>query len=111
MAQVVGVRFRQAGKVYFFDPDGKEAKRGDDVIVETARGPEMGRIVTESREIDEKKLTQPLKNVIRIATEQDLEMVNENRAKEKDAFRICREKIEKHGLEMKLVRCEYSFDG
>lgn len=110
MIRVIGVRFRRAGKVYFFDPDGLDIKIGDHVIVETARGIEYGLVVLGSREVDEEKVIQPLKPVIRIATPADMEIERKNKEKEKDAFQICLEKIKKHELQMKLIDAEYTFD-
>ncbi|MCH5344136.1 MAG: stage 0 sporulation family protein [Acetatifactor sp.] len=110
MTKVIGVRFRTAGKIYFFDPLKFEIKRGDHVIVETARGIEYGTVVSGVREIEDEKITQPLKPVIRIANERDNEQQASNRLKEKDAFKICLEKIRKHELEMKLIDAEYTFD-
>lgn len=110
MTKVIGVRFRKAGKVYYFDPAGFEIKMGDCVIVETARGIEYGRVVLGIKEVTEKEVVQPLKSVIRIATAEDDQVEQNNRAKEKEAFRICLEKIAKHGLEMKLIDAEYTFD-
>ncbi len=110
MIRVVGVRFRTAGKIYFFDPLQFEIKRGDHVIVETARGIEFGTAVSDIREVEEDKVVQPLKPVMRIATKQDTEQEQANRLKEKEAYRVCLEKIRKHGLEMKLIDAEYTFD-
>ncbi len=110
MAEVIGVRFKDVGKVYFFDPDGKQLKKFDKVIVETARGIECGEVAAENREVEEDKIVHPLKKLIRIATKEDLETVARNKEKEKKAFDICLEKIEKHGLDMKLVEVEYTFD-
>lgn len=110
MVHVIGVRFRKAGKVYYFDPAGYEVKVGDNVIVETARGVEYGAVVLGPREVAEDKIIQPLKAVIRKATPEDDEIEARNKAKEKDAFKICFEKIKKHGLEMKLIDSEYTFD-
>ena len=110
MAEVIGVRFKDVGKVYFFDPDGKQLKKFDKVIVETARGIECGEVAAENREVDDEKIIYPLKKLIRIATEEDLNTVKQNKEKEKKAFDICLEKIEKHGLDMKLVEAEYTFD-
>lgn len=110
MINVIGVRFRRAGKVYFFDPLGFEINQGNNVIVETARGIEYGEVVLSSRDVEEEKVIQPLKPVIRIANTSDDTTQANNRAKEKDAFRICFEKIKKHGLEMKLIDAEYTFD-
>lgn len=110
MVNVIGVRFRTAGKIYFFDPLKFQVKRGDHVIVETARGIEFGTVVSGVKAVEEDKVVQPLKPVIRIATERDLEQAENNKQKEKDAYKICLEKIQKHGLEMKLIDAEYTFD-
>ncbi len=110
MIKVIGVRFRTAGKIYFFDPKNYSIKRGDHVIVETARGIEYGTVVSDVREVEDEKVVQPLKPVIRIANERDREQAANNKAKEKDAYKICLEKIKKHGLEMKLIDAEYTFD-
>lgn len=110
MVNVIGVRFRKAGKVYYFDPAGYEVKVGDNVIVETARGVEYGAVVLGPREVAEDKIIQPLKAVIRKATSEDDEIEVKNKIKEKEAFKICFEKIKKHGLEMKLIDSEYTFD-
>ncbi len=110
MTKVIGVRFRRAGKVYFFSPGELEIHHGDQVIVETARGVEFGNVVTGQREVEEERISQPLKSVIRIANKDDCRREEKNREKEKEAFRICREKIRKHGLEMKLIDAEYTFD-
>jgi cell fate regulator YaaT (PSP1 superfamily) len=110
MIKVIGVRFRNAGKIYYFSPGNLEIKNGDKVIVETARGTEYGHVVLGSREVDDSKVVQPLKTVIRIATEDDHAREELNRKKEKEAFKICLEKIHKHELEMKLIDVEYTFD-
>ena len=110
MINVIGVRFRQAGKIYFFAPGKFDINKGDYVIVETARGVEYGRVVQGIHEVDEVDVIQPLKSVIRVATEEDKKFEEENRKKEKEAFNICLEKIRKHGLEMKLIDAEYTFD-
>ncbi len=110
MIKVIGVRFRKAGKVYYFDPAQMEIKAGDHVIVETARGIEFGQVVLGVREVDEKKVVSPLKSVIRMATRNDEEIEQRNREREKEAFRICVEKIRKHDLQMKLIDAEYTFD-
>ncbi len=110
MAEVIGVRFKDVGKVYFFDPDGKQLKKFDKVIVETSRGIECGEVAAENREVEDDKIIHPLKKLIRIATEEDLKTVAQNKEKEKKAFDICLEKIAKHGLDMKLVEAEYTFD-
>ena len=107
---VIGVRFRTAGKVYFFDPGQWEVRHGCHVIVETARGIEYGTVVGLPMDVKASKVTQPLKEVIRIATLEDNETERRNRAKEKEAYRICQEKILAHGLEMKLINAEYTFD-
>lgn len=111
MAKVIGVRFRTAGKIYFFAPGKFEIKQGSHVIVETARGIEYGRVVSGPKEVKDEDVVQPLKSVIRLASDQDRKVVEKNKQKEKDAFKICQEKIRKHGLEMKLVDVEYTFDG
>ncbi len=110
MINVIGVRFRRAGKIYFFDPQGFEIEQGQNVIVETARGVEYGKVVIGPRDVHESKVIQPLKPVIRIATDEDDEVEAKNKVKEKEAFAICLEKIKKHGLEMKLIDSEYTFD-
>lgn len=110
MTKVIGVRFRTAGKVYFFDPGKLEIKQGDHVIVETARGIEYGTVIGGPREVEDEKVVQPLKSVLRIANQKDDEQEVSNRQKEKDAFKICLEKIRKHGLQMKLIDAEYTFD-
>ena len=110
MTRVIGVRFRPAGKIYFFSPGKYEIKTGDKVIVETARGVEFGSVVSGLKEVEDDKITQPLKSVIRIATQDDIRKEEKNREKEKEAFNICLEKIRKHGLEMKLIDAEYTFD-
>ncbi len=111
MTKVIGVRFRTAGKIYFFAPGKFEIKQGSHVIVETARGIEYGRVVSGPKEVKDDDVVQPLKSVIRLASDQDRKVVEKNKQKEKDAFKICQEKIRKHGLEMKLVDVEYTFDG
>ena len=110
MVKVIGVRFRKAGKIYFFSPAGKKIEQGQHVIVETARGVEYGSVVLGVREVEEEQVIQPLKEVIRIATQKDDAINEENREKEKKAFDICLEKISKHGLEMKLIDTECTFD-
>jgi len=110
MAKVIGVRFRKAGKIYYFDPAGFDINVGDNVIVETARGIEYGKVVLGLREIEDDKIIQTLKPVIRKATPEDDEIEKKNKEKEEDAFKICLEKIKKHGLEMKLIDTEYTFD-
>lgn len=110
MKIIIGVSFRQAGKVYYFDPGSEKIERGEHVIVETAKGVEYGNVVLGNREMAEEKIVAPLKKIIRVATPADEEAERKNREKEKDAYRICLEKISKHGLEMKLIAAEYTFD-
>lgn len=110
MAEVIGVRFREVGKTYYFDPAGIKYDLGENVIVETARGVEFGQIIIENKEVPDEEITSPLKPVIRRANERDRQIVKENREKERTAFDICCEKIKKHKLDMKLVRVEYTFD-
>ena len=110
MTKVIGVRFRTAGKIYYFSPGRLKVRSGDHVIVETARGIEYGYVVMGVKEVEDEKVVQPLKPVIRLATPQDDQQSETNREKEKEAFRICLEKIRKHGLEMKLIDAEYTFD-
>ena len=110
MTKVVGVRFRNTGKIYYFDPTGFEIEAGAHVIVETARGVEMGNVIFSPKEVEDEAVVQPLKSIIRIATMADESVMEQNRIKEKEAFQICLEKIAKHKLEMKLVEAEYTFD-
>ena len=110
MTRVIGVRFRQAGKIYFFAPGKLHIKKGDKVIVETARGVEFGSVVAGPKEVEDEEIMQPLKPVIRVATEEDKRTEEKNREKEKEAFDICLEKIRKHNLDMKLINAEYTFD-
>ena len=110
MEMVVGVRFRNVGKIYYFNPKNYKVKVGDHVIVETARGVEYGRVVLEPRSVREDEVVHPLKEVLRVATKEDEEHEAENRLKEKEAFKICKKKIREHGLEMKLIDAEYTFD-
>ncbi|MDY3918989.1 MAG: stage 0 sporulation family protein [Candidatus Limivivens sp.] len=110
MIKIVGVRFRNAGKIYYFDPKKLPIKKGDHVIVETARGIEYGSVVAKVQEVPDDKVVQPLKAVIRIANAEDDARAARNREKEKDAMKICLEKIRKHKLEMKLIDAEYTFD-
>ena len=110
MTQIIGVRFRPAGKIYYFDPADLDIEAGTHVIVETARGVEYGQVVLGRREIEETKDLPPLKPIIRLATPEDDEQVLKNTAKEKEALAVCAEKVKKHGLEMKLIGCEYTFD-
>lgn len=110
MVTVIGVRFRNVGKIYYFDPTGFELKVGDKVIVETARGLEIGTVLLAAREVSEESIVSPLKGIERIATEKDVEHARENTEKEKEACKVCKEKILKHELDMKLVGAEYTFD-
>lgn len=110
MEKVVGVRFRNVGKIYYFNPKNYKVKVGDHVIVETARGVEYGRVVLEPRSVKEDEVVHPLKEVLRVATKEDEDHEAENRQKEKEAFRICKKKIREHGLDMKLIDAEYTFD-
>jgi cell fate regulator YaaT (PSP1 superfamily) len=111
MIKVVGVRFKNTGKMYYFNPNDLDIQKGMNVIVETARGIEFAQAVSEIREIEEDEAILPLKDVIRIATEEDVAIHNSNIEKEKAAFDICNEKIAKHELQMKLIDVEYTFDG
>ena len=110
MVRVAGVRFKNAGKVYYFDPDELEIRSGDNVIVETARGLEFGTVTMDITEIREEDVVQPLKKIIRIAGEEDIRRHEENERKKAKALKACQEKINKHGLEMKLIDVEYTFD-
>lgn len=110
MTKIVGIRFQRAGKIYYFDPLDYELETGMHVIVETARGVEMGTVLIPPKEVEDDKVVQPLKSVIRVATDEDEKVMEHNREKEAEAFVICKEKIAKHGLEMKLVAAEYTFD-
>ena len=110
MTKVVGIRFRNVGKIYYFDPKDYDIMVGDHVIVETARGVEYGRVVIGQKEIPEEDVVHPLKEVIRVATPEDDEKEMQNRVKEKEAFKICHKKIREHELEMKLIDAEYTFD-
>ena len=110
MIKVVGVRFKKAGKIYYFDPEKKWINNGDFVIVETIRGIEYGQVVVGHKMVKEEDIVQPLKKVLRLATEEDIRLNHENKEKEKQAFDICLKKIEEHELEMKLIDIEYTFD-
>ncbi len=111
MVSIIGVRFKDVGKVYYFDPGSEELQIGDSVIVETSRGIECGKVAIANRQLSDDKVTVPLKKMIRKATDEDLAIVSENRKKEKKAFDICEQKIAQHKLKMKLVNVEYTFDG
>lgn len=110
MADIVGVRFKEVGKIYYFDPAGFDIKKDDYVVVETARGVEIGKVVFENRSISDDEVVKPLKSIMRIADKNDLAKKEENKQKEKEAYDICLEKIKNHGLDMKLVEVEYTFD-
>ena len=110
MKTVVGVRFRNAGKVYFFEPGSFDVKRGSKVIVETARGIELGTCVNDPYEIPDEEVVAPLKPIMRIASEKDIKQAADNHAKEKEAYKLCQQKIHEHNLEMKLIDAEYTFD-
>lgn len=111
MAEIIGVRFKPVGKTYYFDPQDFEINKGDNVIVETSRGIEYGKVVIGRKEINDDELSKPVKPIIRPAQQEDHERYRENKKKEKEAFDICAEKIKRHGLEMKLIEVEYTFDG
>ena len=110
MKNIIGVRFKKLGKIYFFDPKWLEVKKGDNVVVETSQGEEIAEVVVPNRMIEEEKVVAPLKPVIRIATAEDKKHNEENKEKEKEAFKICQEKIKKHKLDMNLLDVEYKFD-
>jgi len=110
MAEIIGVRFKNAGKVYYFDPDGNTVGKGDKVIVETSRGIECGEVMLGNRIVEDKQITQPLKKMLRPADRQDIEKVEKNREREEYAFKVCQEKVRGHELEMKLIDVEYTFD-
>lgn len=110
MAKIIGVRFRKTGKIYYFSPGDLEIEKGQHVIVETVRGVEYGAVVLGMREVSDEEIMQPLKTVIRIATDEDDNIEQENREKEKNAYEVCLEKIQKHNLDMKLIDAEYTFD-
>ena len=110
MTEIIGVRFKNSGKVYYFDPQGKKYNKEQNVIVETARGVEMGAVAIPNKMSDDDNIVSPLKPVLRVATEQDFKQAEENVKKEKEAYKICNEKIQKHNLDMKLVDVEYTFD-
>jgi len=110
MANIIGVRFKKPGKIYFFDPDGIKIERGSFVIVETSMGKEYGEVVISNRTIPDEKLEKPLKKIIRVATNKDKKQNEENKKKEQEALKICEEKIKKHKLNMTLTDVEYKFD-
>ena len=110
MAEIIGVRFKNVGKIYYFNPDGKKIKNGQQVIVETARGIECGEVALSNRMVPDNEIVSPLKKVIRVATREDLQKINDNKKKEQEALEICQKKINEHQLDMKLVDVEYTFD-
>jgi len=110
MVKVAGIRFRKAGKIYYFDPGDIDISTGEHVIVETVRGVEYGTVVLAGKEVEEEEVVQPLKKVLRLATEEDKALEVKNKEKEREAFTVCKSKIIKHGLDMKLIDCEYTFD-
>ena len=110
MAEVIGVRFKEGGKVYYFDPDRNKLRIGDIVIVETSRGIECGAVAIANKQVADDEIVHPLKKLIRKATKEDRRRLEENKRKEKEALKICEQKVTEHGLEMKLVDVEYTFD-
>ncbi len=111
MAEIIGVKFKNTGKVYYFDPAGHKVEQGQFVVVETVRGLECGECAVENKEVDEDVLVKPLKSIVRVATEEDILTMERNKEKEKKAFSICEEKIAQFGLDMNLLDVEYTFDG
>lgn len=111
MVEVIGVKFKKTGKIYYFDPDGIQYKSGDQVMVETSRGVEISQVQMENRQVEENQIVQPLRKVLRRATREDLDTIERNCARAREAFEICEKKIAAHGLEMKLIDAEYAFDG
>ena len=111
MTEIISVRFKSGGKEYYFDPRGTAVRPGDPVIIETAKGPEFGTCCLGNTMVEDEKVVQPLRPLLRRATEKDLDTLQHNREREKEAMRICQEKVEEHELDMSLVRCECSFDG
>ncbi len=110
MTEIIGVRFKKTGKVYYFSPAGIKAEVGETVIVETARGVECGEVVMANRQVEDEKIMAPLKDIIRLATAQDMKIIEQNKVKEQNAFKICEEKIAAHKLDMSLVDVECTFD-
>lgn len=111
MIEVIGVRFKSVGKIYYFDPSGQKFAKGDHAIVETVRGLEIGEIMLANRDVPEEAVVMPLKQVVRVATKADFDKLEENTRKEKEAFELCNKKIKEHKLDMKLIEVEYTFDG
>lgn len=110
MVEIIGVRFSNAGKIYYFDPQGQTPAMGEQVIVETARGLEVGRVALTNKMVEDHEITPPLKTIVRLATKEDIQILEENKAKEKEAFEVASKKIAEHNLEMKLIDVEYTFD-
>ena len=110
MVSIIGVRFKKAGKIYFFDPDGKQVQQGEHVIVDTAMGMEYGEVAIANRQLPQEKIVAPLKKIIRVATKKDQRQNEENKRQEKEAFKVCEQKIREHGLDMKLMDVEFKFD-
>ena len=111
MTEIISVRFKSGGKEYYFDPRGTKVRPGDQVVVETAKGPEFGVCSQGNAMVEDDQVVQPLRPLVRLATEKDLANLQWNRNREKEAMKICQEKVEEHHLDMSLVRCECSFDG
>lgn len=111
MVEVIGVKFKKTGKIYYFDPDGVQYKNGDQVMVETSRGVEISQVQMENRQVEDSQIVQPLRRAIRLATKEDLDTIERNSIRAREAFEICEKKIAAHGLEMKLIDAEYAFDG
>lgn len=110
MKEIVGIRFKKLGKIYFFNPNNIKLEKGQNAIVETARGMELGEVFVANRMVDDEKIVAPLKDVIRVATEEDVRIFKENEIKAEEAYKVCEEKIKEHNLDMKLVDVEYTFD-
>ena len=110
MSEVVGIRFKEVGKIYYFDPIGFKLNKGDRAIVETIRGLECGEVAQANKDVNDDEIVKPLKPIVRVATAEDLKVVERNKKKEKEAFDICLKKIALHGLDMKLIDVEYTFD-
>lgn len=111
MTEVIGIKFKPEGRVYFFDPDGRKLSVGDFAVVETARGIECGTVAEANKQVSDEKIIKPLKKLLRVATDEDVKRMEQNRQKEKEVFSVCEEMILSHSLEMKLVDVECSFDG
>ena len=111
MKEIVGIRFKKTGKIYFFNPNGFELLKNQYAVVETSRGIELGEVVVANRKVNDEKIVAPLKDVIRVATAEDVKVYEENEKKAEEAYKVCEEKILQHGLDMKLVDVEYQFDG